>query len=71
MWRSSRTAPPARTRFSTAPTRPCRLLILSSKAPVSIVHYPDSSKVGLWTRGGGYQALLRNGPELDYWDGES
>jgi uncharacterized cupin superfamily protein len=49
----------------------CRLLILSSKAEVAIVHNPDSGKVGLWTRGSGYQALLRNGPELDYWDGES
>jgi hypothetical protein len=42
----------------------CRVLILPFKAPVAIVHYSDSGKVGLWTRGDGYQALLGNGPEL-------
>jgi uncharacterized cupin superfamily protein len=50
---------------------PCRVLILSSKSPVAIVHYPDSGKVGLWTLADGYQAMLRTEPELDYWDGES
>lgn len=50
---------------------PCRVLILSSKSPVAIVHYPDSGKVGLWTPGDGYQAMLRSEPELDYWEGES
>jgi uncharacterized cupin superfamily protein len=50
---------------------PCRVLILSSKSPVAIVHYPDSGKVGLWTLADGYQAMLRTEPELDYWEGES
>jgi len=50
---------------------PCRVLILSSKSPVAIVHYPDSAKVGLWTDSDGYQAMLRNEPDLDYWEGES
>lgn len=49
---------------------PCRVLILSSKSPVAIVHYPDSAKVGLWTESGGYQAMLRSEPDLDYWEGE-
>jgi uncharacterized cupin superfamily protein len=49
---------------------PCRVLLLSSKAPLAIVHYPDSKKVGLWTRGEGYQAMLATEPTLDYWDGE-
>jgi uncharacterized cupin superfamily protein len=49
---------------------PCRVLILSSKSPLAIVHYPDSGKVGLWTLGDGYQALLRTEPKLDYWEGE-
>jgi uncharacterized cupin superfamily protein len=49
---------------------PCRVLILSSKSPVAIVHYPDSGKVGLWTDSDGYQAMLRAEPELDYWEGE-
>ena len=45
---------------------PCRVLILSSKSPVAIVHYPDSGKVGLWTDSEGYQAMLREraGPGL-------
>jgi uncharacterized cupin superfamily protein len=47
-----------------------RLLIFSSKSPVAVVHYPDSGKVGIWTQGGGYQAMLRNEPKLDYWEGE-
>lgn len=49
---------------------PCRVLILSSKSPLAVVHYPDSGKVGLWTQGEGYQAMLRNEPKLDYWEGE-
>jgi uncharacterized cupin superfamily protein len=48
----------------------CRVLILSSKSPLAVVHYPDSGKVGLWTEGEGYQAMLRNEPKLDYWQGE-
>jgi uncharacterized cupin superfamily protein len=50
---------------------PCRVLILSSKSAVAVVHYPDSKKVGLWTLGDGYQAMLRTEPELDYWEGEN
>src|SRR4029079_10897256 len=50
---------------------PCRVLLLSSKSPVAIVHYPDSGKVGIWTQGKGYQARLRNEPKLDYWEGET
>lgn len=49
----------------------CRVLILSSKAPLAVVHYPDSGKVGIWTQSGGYEALLRSEPQLDYWDGEA
>ena len=49
---------------------PCRVLILSSKSPVAVVHYPDSRKVGVWTMGEGYQTMLRTEPELDYWEDE-
>jgi uncharacterized cupin superfamily protein len=48
----------------------CRVLLLSSKSPLAIIHYPDSDKVGLWSRGGGYQSMLARGPSLDYWHGE-
>jgi uncharacterized cupin superfamily protein len=49
----------------------CRVLVLSSKAPIAIVHYPDSGKVGLWSQAEGYKKLLRDGPALDYWEDES
>ena len=49
---------------------PARVLILSSKSPLAIVHYPDSGKVGLWSQAEGYQAMLHSEPKLDYWDGE-
>ena len=49
---------------------PCRVLILSSKAPLAIVHYPDSGKVGLWSQREGYQAMLPTDRRLDYWAGE-
>jgi uncharacterized cupin superfamily protein len=49
---------------------PCRVLLLSSKSPLAIVHYPDSDKVGLWSQAGGYDAILRREPKLDYWEGE-
>jgi uncharacterized cupin superfamily protein len=49
---------------------PCRVLILSSKSRLAVVHYPDSGKVGLWSQAERHQAILRAEPELDYWDGE-
>jgi len=50
---------------------PCRVLILSSKGPLAIVHYPDSGKVGLWSQAsGGYETLLREDARIDYWEGE-
>ena len=50
---------------------PCRVLILSSKSPLAIVHYPDSGKVGLWSQQSGYDRMLRRDPSLDYWEGET
>ena len=50
---------------------PARVVFLSSKSPLAIVHYPDSGKVGLWSQAEGYQAMLRDEPKLDYWDGEA
>ena len=48
-----------------------RILILSSKSPLVVVHYPDSGKVGIWSTGEGYRAMLRDQPNLDYWEGEA
>jgi uncharacterized cupin superfamily protein len=52
-------------------TEPVRIVLFSSKSPLAVVHYPDSGKVGIWTEGDGYQALLPNEPKLDYWEGET
>jgi uncharacterized cupin superfamily protein len=49
---------------------PVRVVFLSSKSPLAVVHYPDSGKVGIWSQGAGYQAMLRDEPKLDYWEGE-
>jgi uncharacterized cupin superfamily protein len=47
---------------------PVRVVLFSSKSPLAVVHYPESGKVGIWS--GGYQAMLRDEPKLDYWEGE-
>jgi hypothetical protein len=47
------------------------VLIISSNAPLAVVHYPDSKKLGIWSPGEGYQAMLPVEPTLDYWEGES
>jgi uncharacterized cupin superfamily protein len=49
---------------------PVRVVFFSSKSPLAVVHYPDSGKVGIWSQGEGYQAMLRSEPNLDYWEGE-
>jgi uncharacterized cupin superfamily protein len=48
----------------------CRVLLLSSKAPIAVVHYPDSGKVGVWAQGADKPTMTAREPELDYWDGE-
>jgi uncharacterized cupin superfamily protein len=47
-----------------------RVVIFSSKAPLAVVTYPDSGKIGLWTQDDGYIGLVRDEPKLDYWEGE-
>jgi len=49
----------------------CRVLILSSKAPIAVVHYPESGKVGIWTQSEGYETMLRSDATVDYWEGEA
>ena len=56
--------------ISNESSEPCRVLLLSSKSPLAIVHYPDSDKVGLWSQADGYQSILPREPRLDYWHGE-
>ena len=56
--------------LSNGTDEPCRVLLLSSKSPVAMIHYPDSDKVGLWSQARGYEAMLPRTPTLDYWHGE-
>ncbi len=48
---------------------PARVLIFSSESSLTVVHYPDSGKVGWASDGQG--ALLPRERELDYWEGEA
>jgi uncharacterized cupin superfamily protein len=48
----------------------CRLVIVSSKSPLAVVHYPDSDKIGVWTQTEGYQALYSTEQKLGYWERE-
>jgi uncharacterized cupin superfamily protein len=48
---------------------PVRVLMLSTKIEPDIVEYPDSSKIGAWSRDG-LITRSRLGPNVDYWDGE-
>ena len=50
---------------------PVRVVFFSSKSPLAVVHYPDSGKLGIWSQNEGYQAILRDEPRLDYWEGEA
>jgi uncharacterized cupin superfamily protein len=50
---------------------PLRVLMLSSRLWPEIVEYPDSEKVGTRDANGERLFLGRQGPMLDYWDGES
>ena len=42
----------------------------TTKTPIAVVAYPDSNKLGIWTKEDGYVGLVRDEPKLDYWDGE-
>jgi uncharacterized cupin superfamily protein len=48
---------------------PFRVLIGSTKSPLNFAGYPDSGKVLIDTPG--RRRMLRDGGELDYWEGES
>jgi uncharacterized cupin superfamily protein len=46
-----------------------RVLIGSTKAPLNVAGYPDSNKILIDMPG--KRRMLRDGPELDYWEGEA
>jgi uncharacterized cupin superfamily protein len=48
---------------------PVRILLGSSKSSLYLAGYPDSSKLFVIVSGG-ERRMVRDSPELDYWDGE-
>ena len=53
----------------TTPTEPFRVLIGSTKSPLNVAGYPDSGKILIDMPG--RRRMLPDGPELDYWEGET
>lgn len=50
---------------------PTRFLVVSTKIDPSASVYPDSGKIGMWTRPGHPDNLIvRRESAVDYWDGE-
>ena len=49
---------------------PFRVLIGSTKSTLNVAGYPDSGKLLVDTQRFGRRTMLRDAPELDYWDGE-
>jgi uncharacterized cupin superfamily protein len=49
---------------------PFRVLIASTKSDLYVAGYPDSGKLLIEVPSLGMRKLLRDAPELDYWDGE-
>jgi uncharacterized cupin superfamily protein len=48
-----------------------RIVMFSSAHEPAIAVYPDSDKIGVWTPGGGDNAMLRrNDGNVEYYDGE-
>jgi uncharacterized cupin superfamily protein len=45
-----------------------RVVFLSTKGPLEVVHYPETGKVGIWTAERGYVAITREQDDVDYWD---
>ncbi|HWX08804.1 MAG TPA: cupin domain-containing protein [Gaiellaceae bacterium] len=49
---------------------PFRVLIASTKSGLYVAGYPDSGKLLVDAPAHGKRSMLRDTPELDYWDGE-
>jgi uncharacterized cupin superfamily protein len=49
---------------------PTRIVILSTKASPAVAVYPDSDKIGVFTRDGADDVMMRRESGVDYWDRE-
>jgi len=49
---------------------PFRVLIASTKSDLYVAGYPDSGKILIDAPALGIRKMLRDSPELDYWEGE-
>jgi uncharacterized cupin superfamily protein len=49
---------------------PTRIVILSTKASPAVAVYPDSDKIGVFTRDGADDVMVRRESGVDYWDRE-
>ena len=49
---------------------PCRVLMFSNLVSPTGTVYPDSDKIGLFTRGGTDNVLVRRSSKVGYYDGE-
>ena len=50
--------------------QPFRVLIASTKSDLYVCGYPDSGKILVEAPGHGLRTMLRDAPELDYWENE-
>jgi uncharacterized cupin superfamily protein len=51
-------------------SEPFRVLIASTKSDLYVAGYPDSGKILIDAPALGIRKMLRDSPELDYWEGE-
>jgi uncharacterized cupin superfamily protein len=49
---------------------PFRVLIASTKSDLYVAGYPDSGKLLIDAPAHGFRTMLRDAPDVDYWDGE-
>jgi uncharacterized cupin superfamily protein len=49
---------------------PVRMLIVSTRSTPAIAVYPDSDKIGVFTRGGADDIIVHRDAAVGYWDGE-
>jgi uncharacterized cupin superfamily protein len=51
-------------------SEPVRMLMLSTRSTPAVVVFPDSDKIGVFTRGGTDDVMVRRESGVSYWDGE-